>query len=141
MKHSTLSLSKLVALLAAAGCLAAVSARSQTYAPSAWVNDPFSTNANWTVLNANTASPVYTNHGPVFNGNLFGNSPIGTTITLNNPGDSAILTGQVSLIGTPNAAGNVQFRVGMYLKGASANDTGWAGYMLGNVTGGGGAGL
>src|ERR1041385_7280303 len=115
-------------------------ASAQTYGPATWVNDPFSPNANWTVLNANTTSPTYTNSGPVFNGNLFGNSPIGSTITLTNPGDSAILTGQLILAGNPNN-GNLQIRIGMYLKGTNTTDTGWAGYMLGQPNAGGGGGI
>src|ERR1041385_191433 len=114
-------------------------ASAQTYGPATWVNDPFSPNANWTVLNANTTSPTYTNSGPVFNGNLFGNSPIGAAITLTNPGDSILLTGQLILVGSANN-GNLQIRLGLYFKGTNTSDTGWTGYMLGqpNAAGGGG---
>ncbi len=137
------SRSELVRLLAAACVVASgfLAAQAQTYGPAAWVNDPFSTNINWTLINPNTTFPSYTNSGAVFNGNLFGNCPIGATITLTNPGDAAIFSGQVTLTGNVNASGNVQFRLGLYFKGANATDTGWAGYMIGNSTANGNGGL
>ncbi|HYG24105.1 MAG TPA: autotransporter-associated beta strand repeat-containing protein [Verrucomicrobiae bacterium] len=127
--------------IAFALCLGAAGVEAQTHNVAAWVNDPFTPNPNWTLTDANTTSPIYTHTGAVFNGNLFGNSPFGTTITLNNPGDTAIATGQVSLTGPVNTAGNVQFRIGLFHKGSNPADTGWAGYMIGNPTGGGGGGL
>ncbi len=138
MKHSSALLKVISSLALACGV---VSSPAQSYGPAAWVNDPFTPNANWTLTGANTTAPTYTHTGTAFNGNLFGNSPIGATITLTNIGDAAICSGQVTLTGNVNAAGNVQFRIGLFYKGSASADTGWAGYMIGNPTANGGGGL
>jgi autotransporter-associated beta strand protein len=140
MKYISSLDSRLVALLATAcvavsGSFTAHAQIIQTYAPTAWVNDTSSPNANYTVTEANTSHPTYQNTGAERN-SLFGNSPIGATITLNKPGDTAILTAQVTLGGDASATGNVQYRLGMVYQGANAMDTGWGGYFVGNPTGG-----
>ncbi len=138
--------SRIVSLLGVIVGLACslVSARAQvtaTYAPSAWVIDPFSFNADDGIINPNTSSPTFTNNGVSLNGNMLGYSPIGATVTLAKPGDTAIFSAQVTMAGIVNTAGNVQTRFGMYGKGASANDTGWTGYMISDPTSSGGGGL
>jgi autotransporter-associated beta strand protein len=100
-----------------------------TYTPNNWVNDPYSTNAHWVITGANTASPTYTDDGVNIAANLYGYSPIGTTITLANPGDTITMTAQVTCTGTVNNA-NLQFRLGPVYKGSSANDTDWAGTLI-----------
>ena len=115
---------------------------AQTYTPANWVNDPLgaNANANYAVTGGTTTSPSYANNGTA-TGSLFGNSPIGATLTLVNPGDTIAFTGQVTLAGNVNASGNVQFRVGLYDQGSASTDTGWLGYMIGNPTGAGGGGV
>jgi autotransporter-associated beta strand protein len=115
-----------------------VCAHAQTYNPSAWVNDPFTTNASWLVLNPNTSSPTYTNIDANPGGNMYGFSPIGSSIILANDGDTAVKTEQITLAGVVNTGGNIQFRSGMYYRGARPNDTGWFGYQIsaGTATGG-----
>ncbi len=146
MKKLISSPSRLVTLLGAACGIACsfLSAQAQvfqTYTPTNWLNDPFATNVNFAIIGANTTHPVYQNNGVAIGGNLFGNCPLGATITLTNIGDTAIFSGQVTLGGNINTAGNVQFRLGFYYKGTNLTDTGWAGYMIANPTGGGGGGL
>lgn len=112
-----------------------------TYSVDSWVNDPYSANSAWGISGAYTDSPIYTNNGVNYNNNLYGYSPIGATITLTNPGDTATLTAQVSFAGTVNSSGNVQFRFGLVYKGSSANDEGWGGMLIANATGNGSSGL
>lgn len=57
---------------------------------------------------------------------------IGGTVTLENIGDTIMLTGQVTLTGPANN-GNVLWRIGLYYKGTNPTATGWAGYMIGQV--------
>lgn len=106
---------------------------TQTYTPAAWVNDPFNANANWGIIAANTTHPTYTNNGVAANANLIGNSPIGGTITLANPGDTAILTGQIILAGNVSS-NDKQFRFGLLYKGANTTDTSWGGYFVANTS-------
>jgi fibronectin-binding autotransporter adhesin len=114
-----------------------------TYSPTNWVNDPNSTNSFFGApTGANTTSPTYTASGgtPTQTQTLYGYSPIGSTITLNAPGQTITLTGQVTLNGS-GTPGNNQFRYGLFYKGAQPADTGWLGYFNGNENGAGGAGV
>ncbi len=134
MKKNSSSLSKLAALLGftwgiACGILPAQAQITASYAPNAWVNDPYTPNTAWGITAPNTSSPTYTNNGLNYNNNLYGYSPIGTTITLAKPGDTVTLTAQVTTSGDV-AYANLQFRFGIVYKGASANDTGWAGSLI-----------
>lgn len=116
--------------------LAVSSASAQIYHPMSWVNDPDCFNPNYGLTGANSSNPCFTNNG-IQRGSLFINSPIGTTLKLANPGDSLSLTGQVTMAGNLNAAGDLQFRVGLYYQGENKGDTNWLGYMFGNLTGSG----
>lgn len=107
---------------------------AQTYNPADWVNDPHQSNPNFVVFNANSSSPVFSNNA-VSLGTLYGNSPIGATLELSNPGDTITFAGQVALSGELNPQGNMQFRVGLFLKGTNTDDINWLGYMIGNPTG------
>jgi autotransporter-associated beta strand protein len=136
------SAARLLALLVVAcGILSAQAQVIATHTPDAWVNDPYTPNTAWGINAPNTSSPTYTNNGVNFNNNLYGYSPIGTTITLTQPGQTATLTAQVTLAGTVNNSGNVQFRFGLVYRGASANDTDWAGTLIANATANGASGL
>jgi hypothetical protein len=106
----------------------------QTYSPTNWVNDPFNSNPNYVLTGANSTSPSFRNNG-VDCGTLYGNSPIGTTLRLANPGDVLSCTGQVTIAGDLNADGDMQFRMGLYYQGTNNADTNWLGYMFGNATG------
>jgi hypothetical protein len=106
----------------------------QTYTPTNWVNDPFSSNPNYELESANTTSPSFRNNG-ADRGTLSGNSPIGAMLRLVNPGDTLACTGQVTISGDVNADGDMQFRVGLYYQGTNNADTNWLGYMFGNATG------
>lgn len=119
----------------------AASVHAQTYFPSNWVIDPFvpNTNLNYTVSGANTASPAFSNTGAGL-GSLFGNSPIGVTLNLINPGDSVTMSGQMSLAGNVNNS-NVQFRWGLLYQGSASTDTNWLGYFVGLPNASGVAGL
>jgi fibronectin-binding autotransporter adhesin len=122
----------------ACGFISAQAQVSQTYSVTNWVNDPFGTNANWSVVNT-TNSSSYANNGVAANANLYGFSPIGATITLAKPGDTATMTAQVTLGNAGN--NNLQFRMGILYQGANPSDTGWAGYLVANATSAGGQGL
>jgi autotransporter-associated beta strand protein len=112
-----------------------------TIVPSGWIQDPFSAhNADFGVINPNTSYPTFTNNGAGL-GNLNGYSPFGQTLTLTGPGQSVIMSGQAIPFGNINTLGNVQFRFGLLYKGANGGDTGWAGTLIANATGGGGSGL
>ena len=113
------------------------------YTPAAWVNDPSASNPGFTITGASTASPSYVETADIdYNQNMWGYSPIGSTITLATPGTSVILTSQVTLAGPDvNGTGNVQFRVGALYKGSSGNDTGWAGTGIANATANGSSGF
>jgi len=116
---------------------------TQTYTPNNWVNDTFSPDTYFTTLTgASTTSPTYTAPGgtPTTSQTLYGYSPIGATITLNAPGQTITLSGQLTLAGNGNP-GNNQFRFGLYYQGANTKDTGWLGYFIGNQNSGGGAGV
>ena len=112
----------------------ATSAYSQTYTPTNWVNDPFYPNPNYTIGGANTTSPSFRNNG-ADRGTLFGNSPIGSTLRLVNPGDTLLCSGQVTITGEVNVDGDMQFRIGLFYQGTNNADTNWLGYMVGNATG------
>ena len=107
---------------------------AETYAPTNWVNDPFNSNTNYVLTGASSASPSFMNKG-VDCGTLSGNSPIGATLRLANPGDVLSCTGQVTIAGDLNVDGDMQFRVGLYYQGTNTADTNWLGYMFGNATG------
>ena len=109
-------------------------ARGQTYQPTGWVNDPFCPNVNYALMEDNLSNPCFTNNG-VQRGTLYANAPIGAALKLTAPGDTIACTGQVSLTGDVNPAGNLQFRFGVYYQGSNAADTNWLGYMFGNITG------
>lgn len=109
-------------------------ASAETYHPTNWVNNPFNPNPNYVVTNAHSANPSFMNNG-VDCGTLYGNSPIGATLRLENPGDSISFTGQVAIAGSLNVDGNMQFRFGLYYQGTNTADTNWLGYMVGNPTG------
>lgn len=127
------SLAALTAVLL--GWLAgATTACGQTYTPTNWVNDPFCPNENYGLVDAHSTSPSFTNNGDQ-RGTLYGNSPIGATLKLANPGDTITCTGQVVIAGDINADGNMQFRVGLYYQGSNSADTNWLGYTFGNPTG------
>jgi hypothetical protein len=113
-----------------------ISARAQIHVPTNWVNDPFCPNENYGLTGANSNSPTYTNNA-VQRGTLYGNSPIGATLKLVNPGDTVACTGQVTLAGDINPDGNMQFRIGLYYQGTNHADTNWLGYTFGNPTGAG----
>lgn len=116
-------------LLAVGGLLLALNAGAQTYTSENWVVDPYSgNNANFAVSGGTTANPVYTDNGSAL-GNLYGFSPIGTTLTLVNPGDSVTLSGQLDLLGNVNNS-NLQVRFGLLDDNGSSGDTGWLGYLL-----------
>lgn len=136
MKETNQVVSRYLATTAAMFLLLAISPYWVTadtyYYPTNWVIDPWSPNSYWELWDANTTHPVYTNIGPNYTANLFGHSPIGGTVTLENIGDTIMLTGQVTLTGPANN-GNVQWRIGLYYKGTNPTDTGWAGYMIGQV--------
>jgi fibronectin-binding autotransporter adhesin len=102
---------------------------TQTYSPDNWVNDPYSPDAYYTISSANTASPLYTGNSSGSIGSLYGNSPIGATITLNAPGETIAFSGTVTFGGSGNGQGNNQFRYALLYKGANLTDTGWAGYI------------
>jgi autotransporter-associated beta strand protein len=101
-----------------------------TYTPNNWVVDPYSPNAVWGIAGPATSSPIYTNNGGNNANNMYGYSPIGSTITLANPGDTVTLNTQYTLTGSPNNA-NLQFRLGIVNKGASPSDTNWSGVLIG----------
>lgn len=109
-------------------------ASGQTYAPTNWVNDPFCPNTNYVLVGASSTSPSFRNNGTE-RGTLYGNSPIGATLRLVDPGDTISCTGQVAIAGDVNADGNMQFRIGLYCQGTNSADTNWLGYMIGNPTG------
>jgi len=115
--------------------LSAAQAQS-VYTPASWVNDPYSPNANYSLTGGNTTSPVYTDNGTA-TGSLWGYSPIGSTLSLVNPGDNLTLTGEFSLAGNVNNS-NLQFRLGLLDQGSQSTDTGWLGYLIAlpNVAGG-----
>ena len=131
MKTMKPFLAVLVFLLAAG--LAGAADSTQIYQPTNWVNNPFNPNPNFAVLDAGTASPVYTNTGDHL-GTLYGHAPIGATLPLTRPGDSITLACEVTLDGALNPRGNVQFRMGLFQRGDSTNDVNWLGYMIGNPT-------
>jgi hypothetical protein len=128
-KSRAVSLTFLISLLACT-----MPACGQIYAPTNWVNDPFCPNENYGLLGSNSASPSYTNNA-VQRGTLYGNSPIGATLKLVNPGDAITCTGQVAIVGDINPDGNLQFRIGLYYQGDHHGDTNWLGYTFGNPTG------
>ncbi len=139
MKKTFSSPSRLAALFGvlcgiACGILPVQAQVTQTYSPNNWVNDPFSPDTYYTISSANTTSPLYTGAASGTIGTLYANSPIGATITLNAPGQTITLTGQVTFGGSGNGPGNNQFRYGLLYKGASATDTGWLGYFGGEPT-------
>jgi autotransporter-associated beta strand protein len=106
-----------------------LSAQAQTYTPNAWVNDPFTPNPGFTITGANTSSPSYVNStGTLYNQNLYGYSPIGSTITLTTPGTSVIFSSTVTASGNV-ANANLQFRYGILYKGSSPNDVNWGGVL------------
>jgi len=107
---------------------------TQTYSPNNWVNDPYSPDAYYTLSSANTTSPLYTGAASGSTGSLYGNSPIGATITLNAPGQTIAFSGTVTFGGSGNGLGNNQFRYCLLYKGANATDTGWAGYVADDPT-------
>src|ERR1035437_6305707 len=107
---------------------------AETYSPTNWVNDPFNPNTNYVLTDANSTSPSFRNKG-VDCGTLYGNSQIGATLRLANPGDIISCTGQVTIAGDINVDGNMQFRIGLYYQGTNTADTNWLGYMFGNPTG------
>ena len=111
-----------------------IPASAQTYTPTNWVKDPFSDNPNYIVVGPNTANPSFNNDG-TDRGTLFANSPIGATIVLTNPGDTIDYTGQVTISGSVNTDGDMQFRIGLFYQGTNSADTNWLGYMFGNATG------
>jgi autotransporter-associated beta strand protein len=115
----------------ACGMVSAQAQVTATYTPDNWVNDPAtaSTNVNWGIVGANTSSPSYTNNGINEANNLYGYSPIGTTITLAKPGDTVTMTAQVSITGSV-AYANLQFRFGLVYKGTNTSDTDWAGVLM-----------
>jgi autotransporter-associated beta strand protein len=133
-----LPLAVCAAYVFACGFISAQAQVSQIYSVTNWVNDPFGTNANWSVVNT-TNSSFFANNGVAANANLYGFSPIGATITLAKPGDTATMTAQVTLGNAGN--NNLQFRMGMLYQGANTSDTGWAGYLVANATSAGGQGL
>lgn len=109
-------------------------AGGQVFRPTNWVNDPFCSNPNYGLTGAASTSPGFTNNG-VQRGTLYANSPIGTTLKLEAPGDTISCTGQVTIAGDVNKDGNLQFRLGLYYQGNNKADTNWLGYTFGNVTG------
>jgi hypothetical protein len=106
----------------------------QTFTPTNWVNDPFCPNSSYGVVDSNSTNPSFRNNGTE-RGTLFGNSPIGATLVLMNPGDTISYTGQVTIAGDTNPDGNMQFRIGLFYQGTNSADTNWLGYMFGNPTG------
>jgi autotransporter-associated beta strand protein len=120
----------LSACCGAAGLISAHAQVTATYTPNNWVVDTFTANTAWGVSSASTSSPIYTNSGiSSAQNNMFGYSPIGSTITLANPGDTITLSTQYDLAGGVNSA-NLQFRFGLLYKGNSPNDAGWAGVLI-----------
>jgi hypothetical protein len=117
------------AILFGGGVLLALSAGAQTYNPANWVVDPFSgNNPNFSVSGGTGSNPTYTDNGSSL-GSLYGNSPIGATLSLVNPGDSITLSGQVELNGNVNNS-NLQLRFGLLNDNGSSGDTGWLGYLV-----------
>jgi autotransporter-associated beta strand protein len=113
----------------ACSCLPAYGQVTTTYTPDAWVVDPYSPNSSWTITGAGTASPTYVSSGANESANMYGYSPIGSTITLTTPGTSAILTSVVDISGDV-AYANLQFRYGMVFKGTNKTDTNWDGSLI-----------
>lgn len=113
--------------------LAAAKVHGQVFHPTNWVNDPFCTNANYSLTGADSSNPCFANNG-VQRGSLFFNAPIGSDLKLTGPGDTLSLTGQVAVAGNVNAEGHLQFRLGLFYKGENKADTNWLGYMFCNVT-------
>lgn len=107
---------------------------TQTYSPNNWTNNPYSPDTYFSSLTgANTTSPTYSAPGgtPTSSQTLYAYSPIGSTITLNAPGQTITLTGQITLLGD-NGGGNNQVRFGLFYRGASPNSSGWLGYFAGS---------
>ncbi len=132
-----IKLKKAIAIIAATmpGLMAlATSASGQTYTPTNWVNDPFNPDTNYVLAGSNSVSPSFTSIG-IDRSTLYGNSPIGGTLRLVNPGDTLACTGRVILAGDVNADGDMQFRIGLYYQGTNTTDNNWLGYMVGNATG------
>ncbi len=113
-----------------------------TYSPNNWTNNPYSPDTYFTLTSANTTSPTYTAAGgtPTTTQTLYAYSPIGSTITLNAPGQTITFTGQLTLSGD-GSPGNNQIRYGLFYRGASPNSSGWLGYFSGNQNNAGGAGV
>jgi hypothetical protein len=87
---------------------------------------------NFTLTNGNTDTPTFTAKGGATSGqNLAGNSAIGATLTLVNPGDSITFTDQISLVGNSVQNGNLQLRYGLLYDNGSLTDTNWLGYFIG----------
>ena len=142
MKKLNSSPSRLAALLGVAcsvacGFLSAQAQVTATYTPANWTNDPYTSGLDpYYTLNtasANTAAPLFMLNSTSSEGSgLYGYSPIGATITLASPNQTAILTGTVTFLGASEAPGNNQFRYGLLYRGAQTADTGWMGYASGS---------
>jgi len=113
------------------GLLLTSAAQAATYNPASWVVDPYAGgfNPNFTVVNGNTNSPTYVNNGTA-TGSLLGNSAIGASLTLVNPGDVISLSAQIALAGNVNNS-TLQVRLGLLNDHGSTDDLGWLGALVG----------
>lgn len=128
---------KYLLLVHCAVLLARLPCNAQTFSPTNWINDPYNSNANFTVVGEHTTGPLFYNTGDQ-RGTLYFHSPLGVRLRLTEPGDKVTLTGQVSLEGSLNPDGDMQFRIGVFQRGENPADTNWLGYFLGTPTGAGG---